>query len=335
MRALVTGGAGFIGHHLVQALLDRGDEVAVIDDCSTGMESRLDPVRDWIHFVRGTILDAAALDEAMAGSEVVFHEAAIPSFARSVVAPRASAEANVLGTIEVMLAAARNGVRRVLFAGSSSVYGVPETLPCRETFRAAPTSPYGASKLAAEHFIHTLGQLRGVETVVLRYFNVFGPGQDPTSEYSAVIPKFIVATLNGTVPTIHGTGEVSRDFTYVENVVRANLLAAEAGRPSGLTCNIACGTSFTLLDLLDTIQTAAGGGLPPVFGPPRPGDILHSLADISLARETLGYEVAVPFLEGIRRTVAWYRDASDAGRPAQAARTGSSDPEPATPARGT
>ncbi len=334
MRALVTGGAGFIGHHLVAALLERGDEVAVIDDCSTGMASRLDPVLERITFVRGSILDPAALDAAMTDCEVVFHEAAIPSVARSVVAPAATNEANVSGTIEVMLAAARHGVRRVLFAGSSSVYGVPESLPCRETFRAAPTSPYGASKLAAEHYIHTLGELRGVETVVLRYFNVFGPGQDPSSEYSAVIPKFVTAALNGTAPTIHGTGEVSRDFTYVDNVVRANLLAAEAGRPTGLTCNVACGSRYSLLELLDAIQEAAGRGVPPIFGPSRPGDILHSLADISVAREALGYEVVVPFLEGIRRTVAWYRAAVDAPNApaADAATTGPA--QPAAPDRG-
>jgi UDP-glucose 4-epimerase len=313
MRALVTGGAGFIGHHLVGALLDRGDEVAVIDDCSTGMASRLDPVRDRITFVQGTILDPAALDEAMAGCEVVFHEAAIPSVARSVAAPRASNEANATGTIEVMLAAARHGVRRVMFAGSSSVYGVPDSLPCRETFRAAPTSPYGASKLAAEHYVHTLGALRGVDTVVLRYFNVFGPGQDPSSEYSAVIPRFVTASLEGRAATIHGTGEISRDFTYVANVVRANLLAAEASKPSGLTCNVACGSRYTLLELLEAIQRAAGTAVPPIFGPPRPGDILHSLADISLAREALGYEVEVPFAKGIALTVEWYR--SQAGAP--------------------
>jgi UDP-glucose 4-epimerase len=323
MRALVTGGAGFIGHHLVRALLERGDEVAVIDDLSTGMASRVDPVRDRIMFVQGSILDPAALDEAMAGCEVVFHEAAIPSVARSVVSPQASNQANASGTIEVMLAAARHGVRRVVFAGSSSVYGVPDSLPCRETFRAAPTSPYGASKLAAEHYVHTLGQLSGVDTVVLRYFNVFGPGQDPSSEYSAVIPRFVTAALAGTPPTINGTGEVSRDFTYVDNVVRANLLAAEAGRPTGLTCNIACGSRYSLLELLDAIYKATGGGVDPIFAPPRPGDILHSLADISLAREALGYEVVVPFAEGITRTVDWYRSQAEASRPA-----------PAGPARG-
>jgi UDP-glucose 4-epimerase len=336
VRALVTGGAGFIGHHLVTALLDRGDEVAVIDDCSTGMASRLDRVRDRITFVLGSILDPDALDAAMAGCEVVFHEAAIPSVARSVAAPRASNEVNTTGTIEVMLAAARHGVRRVLYAGSSSVYGVPASLPCHESFRAAPTSPYGASKLAAEHYVHTLGQLRGVETVVLRYFNVFGPGQDPSSEYSAVIPKFVTAALNGTAPTINGNGEVSRDFTYVENVVRANLLAAEPGRPTGLTCNVACGSRYSLLELLDTIYEAVGSGVPPIFGPARPGDILHSLADISLARETLGYEVTVPFREGIARTVAWYRDQSDRALTPHGATLSTTGPgSPAAPARGT
>lgn len=307
----MTGGAGFIGHHLVSTLLDRGDEVAVLDDFSTGFASRLDPVRSRISLVEGSILDPQALDEAMASSEVVFHEAAIPSVARSLAFPRASNEANASGSIEVMLAAARNGVRRVVYAGSSSVYGVPIELPCRESQRAAPTSPYGASKLAAEHYVHTLGQLRGVETVVLRYFNVFGPGQDPSSEYSAVIPRFVTAVLAGRPPIINGTGEVSRDFTYVENVVRANLSAAEAGTPSGLTCNVACGSRFSLLELLDAIYDAAGKRVDPTFGPARAGDIVHSQADISLAAGALDYRVAVPFHEGIARTVDWYRGVAD------------------------
>jgi UDP-glucose 4-epimerase len=308
MRVLVTGGAGFIGHHLVGSLLDRGDAVAVIDDLSTGFAWRLDPFRDVIDFTEGTILDPAALDRAVAGCEVIFHEAAIPSVARSVVAPKASNEANVTGTIEVMLAAARHGVRRVVFAGSSSVYGVPVELPCRETLRAAPTSPYGVSKLAAEHYVTTLGQLHGIETVVLRYFNVFGPGQDPDSEYSAVIPRFATAAIDGRPATINGTGEVSRDFTYVDNVVRANLQAARAESPSGLTCNVACGARYSLLELHDAIGKAAGNDVPPRFAPPRPGDILHSEADITLARESIGYEPVVAFSEGIVRTVAWYRE---------------------------
>jgi UDP-glucose 4-epimerase len=308
VKALVTGGAGFIGHHLVRNLLERGDEVAVIDDLSTGFAWRLEPFRDRITLVQDTILDPTALDRAMASCEVIFHEAAIPSVARSVIAPKATNEANVTGTIEVMLAAARNGVRRLVFAGSSSVYGIPAELPCRETLRCAPTSPYGTSKLAGEHYINTLGQLHGVETVVLRYFNVFGPGQDPDSEYSAVIPRFATAALEGRRPTINGNGEVSRDFTYVDNVVQANLLAANASSPSGITCNVACGARYSLIELLDSICDAAGRRVEPLFGPPRPGDILHSQADITVAREALGYEPTVSFREGIARTVAWYRD---------------------------
>jgi UDP-glucose 4-epimerase len=306
LKTLVTGGAGFIGHHLVRSLVERGDEVTVIDDFSTGLRARLDPLREQISVVDASILDASALDRAMAGVEVVFHEAAIPSVARSLVAPMATNQANVDGTIEVMLAAARAGVRRVVFAGSSSVYGTPEELPSRESLRPAPRSPYGVSKLAAEHYVHTLGDLHGIETVVLRYFNVFGPGQDPDSEYSAVIPKFVMAALAGKTPVIHGDGEISRDFTFVDNVVHANQLAATTSVPARLTCNIACGSRYSLLDLLETIAQAIGRPIVPAFGPPRAGDIRHSQADISVARGALGYEVTVPFHDGIARTVKWY-----------------------------
>ena len=306
MRALVTGGAGFIGHHLVRRLVERGEDVRVIDDFSTGFESRLRPFQSGIEIENGSILDEAALDRAMVGCEVVFHEAAIPSVARSVVAPKASHAANVTGTIEVMLAAARHGVRRVVFAGSSSIYGPAAELPCRETQVPAPSSPYGAGKLAGEHYVHTLGRLHGVETVVLRYFNVFGPGQDPTSEYSAVIPKFTMAVLEGRTPVINGSGEISRDFTYVDNVVEGNLLAARTSSPSGLTCNVACGTRFTLIELLEAIWKAAERRVEAEYGPARPGDIVHSQADITLARSALGFQPVVSFQEGIRRTVAWY-----------------------------
>jgi UDP-N-acetylglucosamine/UDP-N-acetyl-alpha-D-glucosaminouronate 4-epimerase len=308
VRTLVTGGAGFIGHHLVRRLVARGDQVTVIDDFSTGFSWRLEPYRDQISIVQGSILDEGALDRAVASSEVVFHEAAIPSVARSVIAPKATHAANATGTIEVMLAAARHSVRRVVLAGSSSVYGPAAELPCRETQRPAPSSPYGASKLAAEHYLHTLGQLHGVETVALRYFNVFGPGQDPASEYSAVIPRFATAVLEDRPPTINGSGEISRDFTYVDNVIEANLLAASPSSPSGLTCNIACGTRYTLLELLRAIGDAAEQPVAPRYGPPRAGDIVHSQADITLAREALGYEPVVSFHGGIARTVAWYRE---------------------------
>jgi len=314
MRTLVTGGAGFIGHHLVRSLLERGDAVTVIDDLSTGFAWRLDPYRDRVTFINGTILDPAALDLALESCEVIFHEAAIPSVARSVIAPRATNEANVTGTIELMLAAARHRVGRVVFAGSSSVYGIPAELPCRESLRPAPTSPYGASKLAAEHYIHTLGQLHGIQTVVLRYFNVFGPGQDPDSEYSAVIPRFATAALEHRPANINGNGEVSRDFTYIDNVVLANLLAARPESPTGLTCNVACGARYSLLELLDAIGSAAGDHVQPTFGPPRRGDILHSQADISLARKAIGYEPVVSFRDGIVATVAWYRERMEAAR---------------------
>ena len=308
MKVLVTGGAGFIGHHLVRGLLARGDQVNIIDDFSTGDRSRLIPFRERITLTEGTILDPAALDVAVTGCDVILHEAAIPSVARSLVTPLLTNEANVTGTIEVMLAAARHGVRRVVLAGSSSVYGIPAKLPCRESYRPDPRSPYGASKLAAEHYVHTLGQLHGIETVVLRYFNVFGPGQDPESEYAAVVPRFATAVLSGRRPTIFGSGEISRDFTYVDNVVEANLQATHASIVEPITCNVACGSRYSLMELLQAICSAAGRQIDPIVGPARPGDIRHSLADISVARRELGYEVVVPFREGIARTIAWYGD---------------------------
>lgn len=314
MKALVTGGAGFIGHHLVRRLLENGHDVVVLDNFATGDIARLDPWIDAIRLLQGSILDPDALDEAAEGCEVIFHEAAIPSVARSVHDPHLTNTVNVRGTIEVMLAARRQGVRRVVFAGSSSVYGVTESLPCRETHVPHPESPYGVSKIAGEYYIKSLGQLNGTETAILRRFNVFGPGQDPQSDYAAVVPKFVTAVLNGTRPTINGTGEVSRDFTYVDNVVEAALLAARPDAPSSVTANVAGGGRHTLLQLLDAIGEAAGRRVEPIFGPPRPGDILHSEADITLARKAFGYEVVVPFAEGVRRTVSWYQEAAHRGR---------------------
>lgn len=320
MKALVTGGAGFIGHHLVAALVRRGDEVHVIDDLATGDSTRLDAVVHQIEFVEGSILDRAQLARAMTGCEVVFHEAAIPSVSRSVVDPRRTNEVNVSGTIEVMLAAAEHGVQRVILAASSSVYGASPTLPCRESQPPDPLSPYATSKLAAEHYLHSLGNLHGIATIALRYFNVFGPGQDPRSEYAAVVPRFITAALDGQRPTVNGSLEISRDFTFIDNVVGANLLAASEAAPSGLTCNIACGTRFSLGDLLEAIGAALGEKIDPILATARQGDVPHSLADIGLAASELGYEVAVPFPEGIRRTVEWYRGRrADGGQSADAA----------------
>lgn len=307
MRALVTGGAGFIGHHLVRALVERGHDVAVLDDLSSGHISRLDPIADRIAFIEGSILEPPALDRAAAGAEVVFHEAALTSVAKSTADPRRTNEVNVTGTIEIMQAASRHGVRRVVFAGSSAVYGTPQRLPCSEDQRPSPTSPYGVSKLAGEQYVHALGRLNGLETVVLRYFNVYGPGQDPASEYAAVIPKFITAVTGGMPPTINGRGAITRDFVYVDDAVAANILAAMPTSPSDLTCNVATGSRTTLVELLDEICVAAGREVEPIYGPPREGDIPDSQGDITAARRALGYEVSVTLSEGIARTVEWHR----------------------------
>jgi nucleoside-diphosphate-sugar epimerase len=326
VRALVTGGAGFIGHHLVRALLAGGWTVAIIDDLSTGEVARLAPLADRIDFIQGDIRDPAAVDEAMASVDVVFHEAALPSVARSVADPRLTNDINTTGTIEVMLGAARAGVSRVVYASSSSIYGSTPELPRREIQRPDPQSPYAASKLAAEHYVHALGNLHGLETVALRYFNVFGPGQDPASEYAAVVPRFIVAGLNGESPHVHGDGHQTRDFTYIDNVVAANLLAATRTGVSGLTCNIGCGGQFSLLELLSRIEAALGVDLVPTFGLARPGDVPHSQADISLAVERLGYDPAVGFDDGIRQTVAWFRERHDVDSGQPSPREPSSQP---------
>jgi UDP-glucose 4-epimerase len=307
MKVMVTGGAGFIGHHLVGALVERGDQVTVLDDLSTGRISRLHALLDHVDFIEGSILERRHLDRAMAGVEVVFHEAALASVAKSIADPRLTNEVNVTGTVEVMRSASRHGVRRVVFAGSSAVYGTPRTLPCTEEQRPSPTSPYGVSKLAAELYTHVIGGFHGLETVVLRYFNVYGPGQDPASEYAAVIPRFITTVTGGARPTIHGTGGISRDFVYVADVVAANLRAALASTPTGLTCNIATGLETTLVQLLGEISRAAGRAVEPIYGPPREGDIPASVGDIRVAREALGYDVTVSLHDGIAKTVDWYR----------------------------
>ena len=309
MRVLVTGGAGFIGHHLVRALLDRGDEVAVIDDFRTGRHWRLAGVLDDIVLVEGDVRDPAALDRAVAGCEVILHEAALPSVAMSIRNPRLSADINVGGTIEVMLAAARAGVRRVVFAGSSSIYGADPRLPRVESHTPDPRSPYAVNKLAAEQMVHVLATLNGMDSVVLRYFNIFGPGQDPNSQYAPVVPAFIMAGLHRERPTIFGDGLQSRDFTFIDNVVSANLLAATVPGISGTTCNIGCGGRYSLLDLLNSVGAAIGHPIEPLFEPPRVGDVRDSQASIEVASERLGYRVIVPFEEGVRRTVSWYRDA--------------------------
>ncbi len=306
MRALVTGGAGFIGSHIVRRLLTDGHDVRVIDNLSTGRMSNLDEVIGDIEFFDGDIRNAEALRGPMAGCEAVIHLAALPSVPRSIADPAASHESNATGTLNVLNAAREAGVRRVVSASSSSIYGAARELPKRETMRPLPISPYAVSKLAAESYCRSFHEVYGLEAVALRYFNVFGPRQDPNSEYAAVIPKFIRAFRLGESPVIFGDGEQSRDFTYVENVVNANLAAIAAEGIGGRVYNIACGAGVTLNEVAARLREALGAEVEPTHGPDRVGDVRDSLADITAAGADLGYEPTVTLDEGIRLTVDYY-----------------------------
>ncbi len=286
----------------MRGLLDRGADVRILDDFSTGSHDRLATLARDVTVVEGSILDRVRLHEATAGCDIVFHLAAIASVVRSMAEPRLTEDVNVGGTIEVVEAAARQGARRVVFASSSAVYGLSPGV-CRETQREAAESPYGASKLAAEQFLRTVGAARGVATVALRYFNVFGPRQDPASEYAAVIPRFVVAALSGARPTIYGDGETTRDFVFVDDVVTANVLAADDAAKPGLACNIATGEETSLHDLLWAIGAAVRVRIDADYAPERPGDIARSRADVALAERELGYRATVPFADGIERTI--------------------------------
>jgi nucleoside-diphosphate-sugar epimerase len=305
-RFLVTGGAGFIGSTLTRAIVERGGEVRVLDSFLTGSEENLADLPD-VEVVRGDIRDLDVLRMAMKGVERVLHQAAVPSVPRSVRDPLLSHEANVTGTLNVLIAARDAGVPRVVCASSSSVYGDDPTLPKVETLPPRPLSPYAVTKLTGEQYCSVFHRLYGLETVALRYFNVFGPRQDPTSDYAAVIPKFIALLARGERPTIEGDGSHSRDFTYVDNVVQANLRAAEAPGIGGEVFNVACGQRHTILDLAMALNRILGTTIEPVFGEPRRGDVPHSLADIGKARRMLGYEPTVSFEEGLERTVVWGR----------------------------
>ncbi len=306
MRALVTGGAGFIGSNLVEALLQRGDAVRVLDNLSTGHRSNLDAVGGDVDLVEGDLRSYERVSRAVRGCEVVFHEGALPSVPRSVQDPMTTNEVNVGGTLNVLLAARDAGVRRVVFASSSSVYGDLPGLPRREAAPVSPAAPYAVSKLAAEHYCLVSSRVYGLQAVALRYFNVFGDRQDPTSHYSAVIPKFIAALAAGRPPLVHGAGNQSRDFTYIANVVAANLLAAEAPDADGQAFNVATGEQQSLLAMIATLNDIMGTAIAPEHGPPRSGDVDQSWADITRAREHLGYAPSVGFEDGLRRTVAYY-----------------------------
>ncbi|NLT34811.1 MAG: SDR family oxidoreductase [Gaiellales bacterium] len=307
MRVLVTGGGGFIGSNLVGRLLQLGHEVAVLDNFLTGRRENLAPYNDAVELFEEDIRDLEGARRAVTGREVVYHQAALPSVPRSVEDPVLSNSINVDGTLNVLLACRDAGVRRVVMASSSSVYGDSETLPKTEDMATAPKSPYGASKLATEAYGRAFHAVYGLEVVSLRYFNVFGPRQDPQSHYAAVIPRFITALLEDRRPTVFGDGEQTRDFTYVDNVVQANLLAGAAPEAPGLALNLAGGHRYSLNYLLELVRGLTGSTAQAVYEPARPGDIKHSQAGIDLAQRVLDFSTVVDFEEGIRRTVDWYR----------------------------
>jgi UDP-glucose 4-epimerase len=304
MKCLVTGGAGFIGSHLSEALLREGHDVRVLDNFATGRRQNLDTFGDAIELMEGDIRSYERVHNAVKDCELVFHQAALPSVPRSVQDPLTSTAVNVEGTLNVLLAARDAGVRRVVCASSSSVYGQNPELPKHEGLQTLPISPYAVAKLAGEGYCRSFHQVFGLETVSLRYFNVFGPRQDPNSQYSAVIPKFITSMQQGQPPVVHGDGEQSRDFTYIDNVVHANITAAGNGPGDGSAFNIAYGEQYSLNDLLDMLREELGTDLQATYGDDRPGDVKHSLADISQAREVIGYAPAVSFRDGLQRTIA-------------------------------
>ncbi len=304
---LVTGGAGFIGSHIVEALVRRGDRVRVLDNLCTGHRENLAAFGKDVEFIEGDVSDPTVTAEAVKGVDCVFHEAALASVPRSVERPMNTHQACVTGTLNLLDQSRRAGVRRVVYAASSSAYGDQPYSSKRENDLPAPRSPYAAAKLAGELYCQAFFHTYGLETVCIRYFNVFGPRQDPNSPYSAVIPLFITAMLSGRRPLIYGDGHQSRDFTFVENVVRGNLLAADAEGVAGLMFNVATGRSVTLLNLLAALNKSLGMNVEPEFKPPRVGDVRESLADITRAGRLLGYEPVVTLQEGLDRSIEYYR----------------------------
>lgn len=306
---LVTGGAGFIGSNLVEALLRRGDRVRVLDNFATGKRENLQPFVSAIELVEGDLRSYHIVREAVNGVDFILHQAALPSVPRSIKDPITSDEVNVAGTLNVLQAAREAGVRRVVYASSSSIYGDLEAMPKTEDMLPKPLSPYAVSKMAGEKYCQVFTRLYGLETVSLRYFNVFGPRQDPNSQYSAVIPKFVLSIMNGTSPQVHGDGEQSRDFTFIANVVQANLLACEEGHEqlAGEVFNIACGRRITINTLVQTINELLGTKVAVDYVPSRPGDVKHSLANIGKAQQFLGYKPDADFKKGLAAVVEWMK----------------------------
>ena len=307
MIYLVTGGAGFIGSHIVRGLLDRGEQVRVLDNFATGKREHLVPLQGQVEVIEGDIRYLNNVQEAVQGADYVIHLAALPSVARSVRTPAESNDVNVHGTLNVLLAARDAGVKRVVYAASSSAYGNSDVLPKVETMPSDPLSPYAVNKLAGELYCRVFTRVYGLETVALRFFNVFGPRQDPSSQYSAVIPRFIQSLLADERPQIFGDGEQSRDFTYVQNVVDATLLACTASGVAGETINVACGDRITLNQLVMMVARHLGTSVQPVYAAPRAGDVRHSQADITKARTLLGYTPSVDMEAGVVRTIEWLR----------------------------
>jgi nucleoside-diphosphate-sugar epimerase len=307
---LITGVAGFIGSSIARALLSRGERVRGVDNFATGKRENIAEILNRIDFREADITDLDAMREACTGVDFVMHQAAIPSVPKSVLDPLGSNRANIDGTVNVLVAARDAKVKRVVYAASSSAYGDTPTLPKHEEMRPDPISPYAVAKLASEHYMISFYRCYGLETVCLRYFNIFGPRQDPSSPYSGVLAKFTTQMLRGEQPTINGDGEQSRDFTYIDNAVEANLLAckAPAQKAAGQMFNVATGRRVTLNETFKVLQELTGYQGQPKYGPVREGDVKHSLADISKAEAGLGYKPLVDFEDGLRRTVEWYRE---------------------------
>ena len=307
---LVTGGAGFIGCNLVRFLLDKGQQVVVVDNYATGKPANLASVRDRIEMIEGDIRDRATMDRAVGGVDAIFHEAALGSVPRSVADPATSHDVNVNGTLTVLEAARAAGVNRLVFAASSSAYGDQRESPKHEGMVPRPISPYAASKLACEAYLLAYAKSYGMETLGLRYFNVFGPHQDPNGPYAAVIPAFVSRLLRGEAPIVYGDGEQTRDFCYIDNVLHANWLAVTAGAEAcdGRVVNVACNASTSLNQILNQLGTLLATDVKPVYKDMRAGDVKHSLADYRLANQTIGYEPQVYFEEGLNRAIDWYRE---------------------------